>query len=146
MIGTVGFIQETDFPGLAELYGELSGDEKPSLDAMRESFAAMQREGRYFLVGVHEEGELAGTAMGVVCRQLSHDARPFMVMENFIIAEKHRRKGLGMLLIREIERLAVENNCRTLFFCSGMKRTGAHAFYEAAGFSPDTARGFKKYL
>ena len=142
----VGLIQDPDLPRLAELYEELSGGEKPPLEAMRKDFAAMRREGRNFLVGVWEGGELSGSAMGVVCRQLSHDSRPFMVMENFIVAEKHRRKGLGLLLIREIERLAVENNCRTLFFCSNGKRAGAHAFYEAAGYAPDAVRGFKKYL
>jgi GNAT superfamily N-acetyltransferase len=145
-MATVGYIREPDLPRLAELYTELAEGERPDLDAMRASFAAMEREGGYFLVGVWDGDELCGAAEGVVCRQLSHDSRPFMVMENFIVAAAHRRKGLGRLLIAEIERLAVENRCRTLFFCSGVRRTGAHAFYESAGFAPDVTRGFKKYL
>lgn len=145
---TVGFIQEADLPRLAELYMELQSGAPTDLSAMRASFAAMREEGagRYFLVGVWEGGELSGAAEAVVCRQLGLDARPFMVMENFIVAAKRRRKGLGRLLIHEVERLAAESNCRTLFFCSNSKRTEAHKFYESVGYAPDAVRGFKKYL
>lgn len=140
---TISPIRPADLPKLAELYEELSG-EPSSLEAMRESFAAMEGDPRYLIMGVHSDGELAGSAMGVVCGQLSRDARPFMVMENFVIAEKHRRKGLGRTLLAEMERLAVERNCRLIMFISSMKRKQAHAFYRSAGYNPDDVLGFKK--
>ncbi len=146
-MATVGFIQESDLPRLAELYAELTPDDAHPLDAMREGFLAMAEErDRYFLVGVWEEGELSGSATGIVCRQLNHDSRPLMLMENFVVAEKHRRKGFGKLLIAEIERLAAGSGCRCVLFVSGMKRTDAHAFYESAGYPKDAERGFKKRL
>ena len=145
-MATIALIREPDLPRLAELYEELTDGDEMSLDAMRETFRAMEKDGRYFLIGVWEEGELSGSALGCVCRQLSHDSSPFMVMENFIVTEKHRRKGLGRLLMAELERIAVENGCRNIQFCSNSRRKVAHAFYASCGYDPDLVKGFRKYL
>lgn len=145
-MATIALIREPDLPRLIELYEELTDGEKTPLEAMRASFRAMEKDGRYFLIGVWEEGELSGSALGCVCRQLSHDTSPFMVMENFIVAAKHRRKGLGRLLMAELERIAVENGCRDIQFCSNSRRTVAHAFYASCGYDPGLVKGFRKYL
>lgn len=123
----IAVIQEEDLPRLAELYAELSG-EAPDLEAMTRTYQALQDDIRYLLRGVWSDGVLVGAAMGVVCAQLARDARPFMVLENFVVAERYRRKGLGVRLLREMERLAGMCNCRCVVFVSSNRRKSAHSF------------------
>ncbi len=45
-----------------------------------------------------------------------------------------RRMGVGSELLREAERLAMEDGAAGIRLVSGKSRTGAHAFYESAGY------------
>ncbi len=45
-----------------------------------------------------------------------------------------RRMGVGSELLREAERLAAEDGAAGIRLVSGKSRTGAHAFYESAGY------------
>ncbi len=45
-----------------------------------------------------------------------------------------RRMGIGSELLREAERLAAEDGAAGIRLVSGKSRTGAHAFYESAGY------------
>lgn len=134
-----------DLPFLALLYRELSGEE-PDSAGMATVFDEMRRCHDYILLGCDVDGILAGSAMGIVCRQLCRDARPFLVIENFVIAASHRRQGLGLRLLREMERLAAERNCRSIIFVSSQRKKPAHLFYQAAGYSLDEVQGFRKLL
>ncbi len=69
-MATIARIREADLPRLADLYEELTEGDRPQLDALRATFREMEREGGYFLLGVWEEGELSGSAMGCVCRRV----------------------------------------------------------------------------
>lgn len=39
-----------------------------------------------------------GSLMGVANRELIGECRPFMVIENVIVSNKHRRMGIGKML------------------------------------------------
>ncbi len=47
---------------------------------------------------------------------------------------RYRRMGIGSSLLREAERLAAEDGAAGIRLVSGKSRTGAHAFYESAGY------------
>ena len=102
--------------------------------------------GTTVLLAAKEGGELVGSVMGVVCRDLIGECNPFMVMENMVVLESRRRHGIGRLLIEELERRAVALGCSYIEFVSSRERGEAHAFYEAVGYQPDPYRGFKKYF
>ena len=138
-------IETGDLPALAELYAELS-DEPVDQEGMRAAYERIREHPDYALFAVRVDGQLAGSAMAVVCWQLNRDAWPFMVMENFIIGGGYRRLGLGRELLRAVEALAVDRGCRSVMFASSMRRSGAHRFYEAAGYALDEVRGFRKIL
>jgi len=84
--------------------------------------------------------------MGIVCEELYGECRPFMVVEDVIVDQNHRRQGIGSLLMRELERRAIVRDCAYIIFVTEQDRTTAHAFYASLGYSPDKYRGFKKRL
>jgi hypothetical protein len=78
-------ITESDLDALASLLEELSGyptDRKRMIRELR----AIRGDRSYILLGARLDGVLAGTAMGILCRDLVGDCRPFMVVENVIVS------------------------------------------------------------
>ncbi len=50
------------------------------------------------------------------------------------ISEKAQRKGIGTKLVRKAEEWSLANGITNMAVNSGLKRLGAHAFYEKIGF------------
>ena len=53
-------------------------------------------------------GELLGTVMGIICLDIAAACRPFMLIENVVVAERARGRGIGKKLMASVERIAVE--------------------------------------
>ncbi len=138
-------VAESDADGLAALLEELSGEPVNRI-LMRAELAALLNDPAYVLLGARTGGILTGTAMGIVCRDLVGECRPFMVVENVIVSAAHRGGGAGRALMNELEREAGRRGCLYINIVSSMHRTGAHRFYESLGYPGDAARGFRKFL
>jgi phosphoglycolate phosphatase len=138
-------LKEEDLPRLSVLLEELS-DEQSDPEKMKSGFRRMNDDPAYILLGAFSGGILAGSLMGIVCHDLVGACRPFMVIENVIVAGDYRGKGIGRMLMHSIEEEGRTRNCYYTMFVSGIKRKDAHAFYESTGYEKDMVRGFKKYL
>lgn len=123
----------TDLPDLSELYYQF-WDEKSDVSEMEKQFEIIIKENRHILLVYEKNGKVIGTVMGVVCRELYGDCRPFLVVENFIIDKKHRRKGIGKLLMNEFEHKARERNCTQMILVTEKDRSDACGFYTSYGF------------
>lgn len=138
-------LTERDLPDLAQLYRQFRGEES-SLEDMRTTFPQLQKNTDYTLIGVKEGGRLVGSVMGVLCRELYGRCRPFMVVEDVIVDQAHRRGGIGTLLMRAIEQEAFRNQCSYIMLVTDATRREALGFYEHLGYHPDRYRACKKYL
>ena len=65
-----------------------------------------------------------------------------MLIENVVVAERCRGRGIGTGLMRALEDIAQENRCQDIMLVSGQARTAAHAFYHFLGYTED--KRFKK--
>ncbi len=138
-------INHEDLNSLAGLYYELSGRET-DINKMKEIFSSMESNPDYIILGVKEKDNLVGSLMGVVCKDLLGDCKPFIVIENVIVSSKYRGKGIGKKLIVNIEEVARRRGCSYIMFVSAKERSKAHKFYEKIGYKLDMVQGFKKYL
>ena len=138
-------IQKNDLPDLSQLHEELS-DSKSNFSKIEANFALMIRNDYYHLIGAKIDKRLVGSLMGILCLDLVGECRPFMIIENVIVSNEYRNKGIGKALLNEIEMIAKKLNCYYIFFVSGDNRKEAHRFYESVGYNNDKVKGFKKYL
>ncbi len=138
-------LKEQDLGSLSELFSQFWG-ESSVLESMVKTFARLSDDPDYVLLGAKQDGVLLGFCMGVVCRTLYGDCSPFMVIEDFIVDDKHRRAGIGSALMSTVEQRAVDRGCSQVLFVTENDRRDAHGFYAAQGYSPDTHKGFKKKL
>ncbi len=141
----ISTIKEYEINDLAELLEELS-DMKTDIHKMHNNYKLISENGNYILLGAKYSNKLVGSLMGIICHDLVGDCKPFIVVENVIVSSIYRGKGIGKLLMIEIEKIAKERDCYYAMFISGFQRTDAHKFYESIGYKQDTVKGFKKYL
>jgi len=138
-------VNENDLIYLTYLYKELS-NYKSDLNKMKNNFKWMKNNSDYIILGAKENDLLVGSVMGVICRDLIGGCRPFMVIENMIVASKYRGKGIGTMLMKHIEKIAIDKNCYYITLVSNINRKEAHRFYQTLDYKIDNVQGFKKYL
>jgi predicted N-acetyltransferase YhbS len=136
-----------DLPRLIELLGELhdrGGDEAVARRASDTWEQILASSGRTVLVA-EDGGELVGSADLVVVPNLTHDAAPWAIVENVVVADARRRQGMGRALMEEAVARARAAGCYKVQLLSRLDRAGAHDFYRALGFER-LAEGFRLYL
>ncbi|EGW35858.1 acetyltransferase family protein [Desulfosporosinus sp. OT] len=134
-----------DIPQLAQLYRQF-WDEDSCVDTMDQKFNLFMKDDSHILLSVVENNCLIGSVMGVICGELYGDCRPFLVLENMIIDQKYRNRGVGKVLLSELEKRASEKNCTQIILVTESDRIEACRFYESVGYNPDTHKGYKKKL
>jgi ribosomal protein S18 acetylase RimI-like enzyme len=138
-------LTESDLTPLADLYTQFWG-EVSSLQRMRATFQKLENNPHYIFLAAKHDHQLVGSAMGIICEELYGDCKPFLVIEDVIVDKNHKRRGVGSRLMRELEKIAVENDCSYIIFVTECEREEAHRFYESLGYKSDTHKGFKKRL
>lgn len=137
----------TDLPHVLRLLGEMY-PEDPVLSAARSAriWAEIEAQsGRSMLVAQDHSGDLLGTVDCVVMPNLSRGGRPRLVMENLIVSESHRRRGVGRLLMTEVRWTAEREGCYKIQFLAA-EDAYVHTFYRSCGFSQWKGGGFYLYL
>ena len=139
---------EADLPRLVELLAQLSPgtprevEVTPSLSSYRQAFAQIQADPRQRLLVVEAEGLVFGSAALIIVPNLSHQGRPYAIVENVVIDASQRGAGYGELLMRYVVGEAREAGCYKLSLTSHKQRRDAHRFYERLGFRA-THEGFR---
>jgi ribosomal protein S18 acetylase RimI-like enzyme len=138
-------LKESDLSGLAVLYKQFWG-EASSLPKMKATFQRLALSPNYFFLVALDGLELVGSVMSILCEELYGECKPFMVIEDVIVDDRHKRKGIGSRLMREVERIAAEEGCSYIIFVTESDRVEAHRFYESLGYKSEAYKGFKKRL
>jgi len=99
---------------------------------------------RHLMVATVDD-RLVGTAEVLIVANLTHQGRPWAVVENVVVSESMRRQGVGHELMQRLIDMAREADCYKLQLTSGKHRTGAHEFYRSLGLQA-VAEGLKTYF
>jgi GNAT superfamily N-acetyltransferase len=138
-------LTKDDLEALAALYKQFWGEDS-SVEKMHSTFERLDANPDYIFLGAKHDGCLVGSVMGIICEELYGECQPFMVVEDVVVDEGHRRKGIGSQLMQELEECADSRDCSYIIFVTEQDRTTAHQFYQSHGYSPDKYKGFKKRL
>jgi predicted N-acetyltransferase YhbS len=147
---TVRLARLEDTESLRQLFIELADDRADALPAGAEVTREILEEiaaqpARRLLVGEIEGEQIVGTVDVVIVTNLTHADRPWAIVENVVVANEHRRRGVGRALMQEAIRQAQLAGCYKVQLLSGKQRGEAHDFYRSLGFQA-VAEGFKIYF
>lgn len=131
-----------DAAAIADLLGQLG---YPSSEAdVRARLNVLAGETDSFVMAAECEGSVPAAGVCHVMRVL-HDSDPVAFITAFVVNSAMRRKGVGRKMIQALESEAVARGCHRIMLTSAERRTGAHSFYEAVGYS-HTGRRFTRQL
>jgi ribosomal protein S18 acetylase RimI-like enzyme len=131
---------EADLPRIVELLAQLSPDDPDREDTstpLPYNYHLVFREmtqGKQQLFVAEVRKKIVGTLVLVVVQNLSHKGSPYAIIENVVVDEKQRSKGIGEALIRRAVDEARKAGCYKVSLTSNKLRTEAHRFYERLGF------------
>lgn len=97
-------------------------------------FRQIERDPNHKLIVAEVDGRLVGSADLVIVPNLSHRGLPWAVMENVIVDESMRRRGVAAAMVKHLVELARESGCYKIGLSSSRKRPAAHRMYESLGF------------
>jgi GNAT superfamily N-acetyltransferase len=143
---TVWTADEADLPALLALYAELHPADPPlAVDAALPIWRRIQGQSGRSVLLAERGGQPAGTGDCTILPNLTRGGRPFMLVENVVVGQAHRRQGVGTALLDAAAGLARAGGCYKVQLLSRADRAHAHAFYAACGFAP-SAQGYRRYF
>ncbi len=98
-----------------------------------------------YLAETHQQA--VGTASLLVMPHITYECRPTAFIEAMVVAQAHRRRGVGHMLLKRLLDDARAASCRKVQLLSHKRHVGdgAHDFYRSLGFAAE-AEGFRLYL
>ncbi len=87
------------------------------------------------VIGAFENNKLVGTCTVNICPNFSWSGRPYAIIENVIVSEKFRNKGIGKAILVYSKEMAEKIGCYKVALMTGSKHESTLRFYEAAGFT-----------
>ena len=139
---------EEDLPRIVELLAQLPLDAprerlgKPLPASYLAAFAEIVADQRQRLLVVEAQARIVGSAVLIIVPNLSHQGRPYAIIENIVIDTEARSAGYGEKLVRYAIEEARKAGCYKLSLTSNKRRPDAHRFYERLGFQA-THEGYR---
>jgi len=139
--------KETDLTQLLELYTQLNNNDMPVID---EALISLWREiladeKQHIIVGLVDE-KLVSSCVITIIPNLTHNQRPYALIENVITHEDHRSKGYATRLLNYAKEIAVKNRCYKIMLLTGSKKESTLNFYEKAGYNRNDKTAFIQWL
>lgn len=85
----------------------------------------------YYIVA--EQSEAIVGFISVHIQRLLHHAGSIAEIQELIVTKQRQGKGIGHMLFKEAENIAIANECINVEVCCNRMREESHAFYEKIG-------------
>ena len=136
-------IAENDFDDLMKLYAQLGNNPIPqkSEDVLAVWNKILQNKD-YHIVVADVDGVVVSTCTCVIIPNLTHNQRPYAVVENVVTDQNFRGKGYATSCLDFAKEIAIKNNCYKLMLMTGSKKETTLNFYRNAGYTDKTKTAF----
>lgn len=109
------------------------GDRRPRLEVLRERLRELLEEPRVRVLVAEGEGGVMGAASLWIKPDLAHGDAVIEV-PMLVVSENARRRGIGRLLVEEIQNIAAAENAALIELVATKGNDAARAFYHSLGF------------
>ena len=103
---TIRVAAESDIPEILDLYRQLAiagsptdSDYSLNPDKYHKAFSQITASPGQHLLVAEEQGRVIGTLILLIVPNLAHNASPWAEIENMVVAEGYRSRGIGKLLM-----------------------------------------------
>lgn len=96
-------------------------------------------------MGVEDEKIICSVVL-VVIPNLTHEQRPYALIENVITHEAYRHKGYATRLLETAKKKAKKAGCYKMMLLTGSKLESTLSFYEHCGYNKEDKTAFIQWL
>ena len=119
--------------GLARELAETVGDEPPTEEAVRARLEELLDEPRARVLVAENEAGIVGGVSFWIKPDLAH-GDTVVEVPMLVVAEDHRRAGVGKLLMEEVRNVASDNDASQIELVATRANVTAREFYRSLGF------------
>ena len=132
-----------DLDGLLELYLHLHEESIPEHDAhLKETWEKIMSDENYHIVVCEIDGKIVSSCVCLIVPNLTHNVRPYALVENVVTHEDYRGKGYATACLDHAKKIAVSMNCYKIMLMTGSKRESTLRFYANAGYNSSDKTAF----
>lgn len=140
-------LQAQDLESLLRLYTHLHDNPIPAPSpALRALWREITADPRHHIVGAWEDGRLVSSCVCVVVPNLTHEQRPYALVENVVTDPAYRGRGLATACLEAACGIARSAGCYKVMLLTGSKQDATLRFYERAGFNQNDKTAFIRWL
>lgn len=105
-----------------------------------------ERDENMYLLVAEDNGRVVSTVQMAIIESLTHNVRPFAVIENVVTHIDFRNKGYASALLEKASEIAREHRCYKVFLETGSNKESTLNFYREYGFEIDQKHSCLKRL
>lgn len=140
-------IKQDELSDLLHLYMYLHGNDFPLKSEQLDSlWQAILKDTRQSIIVLYEQERLVSSCVVTIIRNLTHNQRPYALVENVITHPDYRKKGYGGEVLRKAKEIALEHHCYKIMLMTGSKSPDTYNFYRRAGFNSEDKKAFIQWL
>ncbi len=140
-------ITEKDFDGLMLLYTQLHGNPLPEKTVeLSELCNAIISDENHHIIVSEEDGKIVSSCVCAIIPNLTHEQRPYALIENVVTDEMYRKRGLATACLDFAREIACKENCYKIMLLTGSKEESTLRFYERAGYNRNDKTAFIQWI
>lgn len=140
----------TDANELKTLYFEylthFPPKEEQDMSLWQSILEKFEKDENMYLLVAEEDGKVVSSVQMAIIEGLTHNVRPFAVIENVVTHADYRNKGLASALLEKASEIARERRCYKVFLETGSNKESTLNFYRNNGFAIDEKHSCLKRL
>ena len=140
----------TDAEALKVLYFEhltkYPPTEEQDMSLWKKMLDKFEKDENMYLLVLEEDNQVVSSVQMDIIESLTHNVRPFAVIENVVTHADYRNKGYASRLHEGATEIAKEKNCYKLFLETGSNKESTLNFYRKNGFEIDKKHSCLKWL
>ena len=136
-------IIQDDLEDLLKLYEQLGPNPFVQVDEhILDVWNNILQNKDYHIVVADVDGAVVSTCTCVIIPNLTHNQRPYAVVENVVTDQNFRKKGYATSCLDFAKEIAIKNNCYKIMLMTGSKKETTLNFYRNAGYTDKTKTAF----
>lgn len=140
-------VEETDLYDLLRLYTQLHDNPLPeSNNELLSIWEQIRKDKNHHIIVAIKDEKIVSSCVLVIVPNLTHNRRPYGLIENVITDRDYRKKGLATACLDYAKEIAKQENCYKLMLLTGSKLESTLKFYEQAGYNRNDKTAFIQWI
>lgn len=140
-------VKDEDFDSLMKLYMQLHQNGYCTRnEEVNQIWQQILKDKNHHIIVAVKEGKIVSTCVCVIIYNLTHNQRPYALIENVITDTAYRKLGLASKCLAYAKEIACKENCYKMMLLTGSKEESTLNFYKQAGYNQKDKTAFIQWL